>query len=333
MGKSNYELGREHFLRKEYKEAVRLFTLGVGDNTSPACMMQLGRCFEEGLGVSKDLVEARQLYQDSYNWITVKQRDGETGQWLRKKLELLKNVPQIPHRTRFYKDIGNVKVIRTRNGGEVKTRFNTDETVITMADVYPFERGFRYAETKLSAFNKEWTCDGHSRFHDGYHLKTDLFELTVRRGSARRYQKLIDERRGMILFPDDLNLNYLCSQENILEKVKDLIFDIAQEVIPPVLERVSKRINVPYGKCIVARSLRNLYAFNANPDHDITFAAQCVQLPIESLEALCVHELTHNFVNDHNKDFYDKMEELGGKEVFDLEIKLFDEGKWPYIRM
>ena len=63
----------------------------------------------------------------------------------------------------------------------------------------------------------------------------------------------------------------------------------------------------------------------------------CIQLPIESLEALCVHELTHNFITPHNTEFYNKMEELGnkleigGQAICELYHNLFNEGRWRYL--
>lgn len=67
--------------------------------------------------------------------------------------------------------------------------------------------------------------------------------------------------------------------------------------------------------------------------HDVTFCAGCVQLPEKSLEALCIHELTHSFVRGHDKDFHDKMLELGGQEMYDLDNNLWKEDMWPYLKI
>ena len=55
--------------------------------------------------------------------------------------------------------------------------------------------------------------------------------------------------------------------------------------------------------------------------------------PEKSLEALCIHELTHSFVRGHDKDFHDKMLELGGQEMCDLDNKLWKEKNWLYLDM
>ena len=55
--------------------------------------------------------------------------------------------------------------------------------------------------------------------------------------------------------------------------------------------------------------------------------------PEKSLEALCIHELTHSFVRGHDKDFHDKMLELGGQEMCDLDNNLWKEKRWLYLEM
>ena len=120
---------------------------------------------------------------------------------------------------------------------------------------------------------------------------------------------------------------------SILKKVRDIIYKRAQIVIPPVLQRVSEHTNVPYNKCIVTKTLRNASAMYFPGTRDIKFSATCIQLPEKALEALCIHELTHSFINGHGKDFHDKMLELGGREMCDLDKNLWKENMWPYLNI
>ena len=125
---------------------------------------------------------------------------------------------------------------------------------------------------------------------------------------------------------------YIYVQKTIHKKVKELLYERAKVVIPHILQKVSERINVPYGKLRIEKSsLGNYAAYNYGSQHDITFCAACVQLPEKSLESLCIHELTHNFVLEHNKAFYDKLKELGGEEAYNLDQTRWKEGKWKYI--
>jgi hypothetical protein len=50
---SHFKIGREHYLRKEYEQAVEHFILGLIDCHNPYCMMWLGNCYERGLGVER----------------------------------------------------------------------------------------------------------------------------------------------------------------------------------------------------------------------------------------------------------------------------------------
>ena len=174
-----------------------------------------------------------------------------------------------------------------------------------------------------------------SRFIDnnGYALDTHHFRLLVTRGSSDNYTTRLDGRDCYVTFPKNANLNYIYVQETILKKVKEVIFKRAQVVIPQVLQRVSERINVQYRNCIVVKALRGFWALYDFDTHDVTFCAGCVQLPEKSLEALCIHELTHSFVRGHDKDFHDKMLELGGQEMYDLDNNLWKEKRWLYLDM
>ena len=53
---------------------------------------------------------------------------------------------------------------------------------------------------------------------------------------------------------------------------------------------------------------------------------------MDSVEALCIHELTHNFVGNHSSDFFNKMIELGGEAAFRRDQNIRYKGKWPYLK-
>ena len=52
---SDYKKGMEHFLRKEYAQAIDCFETGSAFGGSSKCLLMLGKCYEQGLGVDVDL--------------------------------------------------------------------------------------------------------------------------------------------------------------------------------------------------------------------------------------------------------------------------------------
>ena len=326
--KSNFTLGYEHYRRGEYEKAVWYFTVESAMGVHPSAMMWLGWCYECGLGIGKDLQMAKNLYISAHRYSVYLTEQNIA--WLKERLALLKDIPEIKEYSTFIEGIGNVKVIGA--DGKNTYRYNLNETVITISGRDPLCKGFVLAERDIPDMNKAWTCDGKSRFHDGYTLNTDFFDLSVRRGNSDRYVGHIDGRRCTLYFPVNANLDYIYVQESILKQVQDLLFKRAKVVLPEVLEDVSRRINVPYSKCEVIKKLRSSYATFNIRENIVTVRAQCVQLPREQLEALCVHELTHTFHADHSASFYRKMAELAGEEIVRLDKRLFEEGRWPYIR-
>lgn len=332
MKKSHFESGQEHYLRKEYKEAVAHFTAGAGE-LSAGSMMWLGKCYECGFGVEKDLVYAKELYKSCYRWLSTWERDEKRGIWIRERLEHLKDVPDMTSMTRFIEGVGNVKVIKAFNAEEPVIRYNLNEAVVTLSSSYPMESGFAYADKELKKISREWTCDGKRRFHDGYSLETDLFCLTVKKGTGSRYIKHIEGNRCTLYYPSDAVIDYIYIQKTIMRKVGEMLHVIAENTIPEILEAVSRRINVPYRKCRVVKRLNKAVACYWPKSRDIAFCYYCIQLPLKNLEALCIHELTHSFVGSHGKKFYDKMAELGGNEAVDIDLNLWKPGKWPYLAL
>ena len=329
-----FDRGLELYNNKKYQEAAEHFLLSIVNERSSAARAWLASCYESGLGVEKDLLLAKDLYQVAYDRIAYPQRGEGLWTWVHERLEQLKEVPFCGSIVRFIDGIGNVKVIRNMNGSyDPLLRYNMDEAVVSTDNSKSIVEMLHFARETIARLNKKWTCDGVSRFFDGYTLNTHHFKLTVTRGDSDAYHTRLDGRDCYVTFPRSADLNYIYVQVTILKKARDVIYERAQNVIPQVLQRVSERINVPYGKCKVVKTLRYASATYSPSTGDIKFSATCIQLPEKTLESLCVHELTHSFVHGHGKDFYDKLLELGGREMYDLDNNIWKEKMWPYLNI
>ena len=326
---SFFDKGKAHYERQEYEDAVRCFAQGSAEQLCDLSRMWLGQCFEYGLGTTKDLAIAKDLYLIAFMHLTLREREGKQGLWLRERVEHLSTVPESDECTRFIAEIGDVKVKKYINAPHTPTiRFNKNEAVVTIDKRTPFTDGFLYAKKALSS----WTCDGMNRFYDGYRLKTDYIDLIVLRGEDNDWHSHIDGRQCTLYFPHKTNLEHICAQEAILRKVQDLFLECAKAVIPKRLKEITDRLGHREKTCRIVKKLRGAYATNHIYQNIIVVKAGCIQLPIDSLDSLLIHEITHDFVPDHGSRFYRKMEELGGKHLCALDKNLFEEGRWPYIR-
>ena len=329
----DFEIGREHYLRKEYKDAVKWFTIGTG-NGCRTCMNWLGHCYEYGLGTEKDLVKAKDLYFGSFQKLTSRGQKEESGIWLQESLERLKDIPVISSESRLISGIGNVRVVRSKYSFiPSKIRFNKNEAVADIENRDSLTEGFAYAERTLKEMYSEWTCDGINKFYDGYVLTTDFFTLKVQYKDVSDYISIIDDRNLTIYVPEDVSFDFLYAQIYILKKAKDLLIKRAEAIIPLKLKEVADRIGTSFKKCEIVPSNRSWIARNNYRGSKIEFCSKAIQLPEKSLEALCVHELTHNFISGHGPSFHKKMIELGGEEYHKLDRHLFHEGKWPYLKI
>ena len=330
---TDFEIGREHYIRKEYKDAIKWFTIGTGKG-SCSCMNWLGYCYEYGLGTEKDLVMAKDLYFGAFERLTSCEQKEKTGIWLQERLETLKDIPIRSSDSRFISRIGNVRVVRSKYSFiPPKIRFNKNEAVADIEYRESLTEGFAYAERTLKEMYSEWTCDGINKFYDGYVLKTDFFTLKVQHKDVSDYTSIIDDRNLTIYVPETVSFDYLYVQIYILKKAKDLLVKRAEAIIPLKLKEVADRIGTSFKKCEIVPSNRSWIARNNYRGSKIEFCAKAIQLPERSLEALCIHELTHNFISNHGPSFQNKMIELGGEEYHKLDLCLFHEGKWPYLKI
>ena len=332
---SDFEQGKDYYYRGDYSEAVKCFIRGTKQRC-PNSVAWLAGFYRDGTGVEQDLSKAKELYASSYLlWqdCRLSQEQWQVLQkWIPPQLEALKEIEECTTISQFVPGIGNVRVIKSDTPHDtVKVRRNKHEVVVKVAKSDPLLYGIGFIEQKVT---KDWVCDNRdNHYYDGYTINADLIHLQVKRGSTNHYTSTINGRDCVVQFPKDACLDYLYVQKTIHKYVKDLILQRAQIAIQPVLADISKRIGVPYGKCEVIKSSSEFVAKNCTEENKIIFASKCVQLPIQSLEALCAHELTHYFVIGHDKPFFDKMIELAGKDMFLLDAHLWEENRWPYIRM
>lgn len=330
----NFQRGYEHYQQREYAQAVACFMQGLHYDWN--CVHWLGHCYEHGYGVEQDLSMAKDLLsscRDDFGTYLQK-KEAPYYQRLCQHLDALQHVPDYESLTRHIEGIGNVRVVKSPYiYEETRMRCNQDEILVTVGNNAPLLLGITFAQQNVPQRFGEWTCDGQNRYYDGYTLHTDHFLLQVLRGTTDNYISRMEGELCQLFFPKNACLDYLYVQKFIHRKVKDLLFKRAQKVLPEVLKRVSERIKVPYGVCEVVRTLYSYAAWNYDQGKRIALSTTCVQLPRESLEALCIHELTHNFIGGHREEFYLKLIELGGKEAYLLDKNLWKEGKWPYLQI
>ena len=328
-----YKEGMEHFTRMEYAQAVVCFENGTAYGGSSECLLMLGKCYEQGLGVCRDLCLAKDYYKVALRHYEAWHGDDcDEIKFLKGKLEEWSHVDDLTLLRKYIESVGWVTVKRSKLK-EWTIKFNKDGTLVNIGPSIPFCRGFDVANAHALKENKYWTCDGQTRFYDGYILNTDFFSLIVRRGSSRSFESSINGRECRVIFPSDADLGYLYVQEAIMNSVRELLKKRAEIVFPQKLKQVSERIGVPYGKCKVNTRISKAWAFFIPSTRDIEISLSAIQLPEENLETLCVHELMHNFSGEHDGLFWKKFRQLAGQRLYDLDATDHIHGKWPVLKL
>ena len=331
---SDYKKGMEHFLRKEYAQAIDCFETGSAFGDNSKCLLMLGKCHEQGLGVDIDLRLAKDYYIVALRHFEAwyKTDDCEVITWLKEKIAELKEISQIKEQRKYIEMVGWVTVKRAKVK-EWKIKFNEEGTLVGIGPSIPFCRGFSVAEYHTKRENPRWTCDAHTRFYDGYTLNTDFFNLTIRRGTLPSFESAVNGRICNVMFPCDADLSYLYVQEAIMNKVRDLLKKRAEAVFPTKLNEISERVGVSYGKCLINTRLSNAWAQYNRKTKDIEFSLSVIQLPEENFESICIHELSHSFSSDHDGVFWSKFRQLAGQRLYKLESTGHIHSRWPILKL
>ena len=328
-----FEEGVNHYNRREYAKAVDCFMHSIIEHNYNPALSWLGQCYEYGLGVPKDLEAAKDLYVSCYDHMTSRESASELGLWLKERIARLKALPESDTLCRFVAGIGNVKVIRRLQApAEPQLRCNNDEVVVTVQKRCSLYYGLAYAQVRIPEIMSTWTCDGKGRFSDGYTIDAYMFNLKVLRGSTDEYISVLDGRNCTLYFPRNAELGYMYVQQTILDKVRSLLLKRGNAVVPKMLKEVADRLGLTFNECKVVNTVRSFSAINYQRGDLIEFSVAAVQLPKDSFETLCIHELTHNFVGDHSARFYQKMRELGGDKAVKRDSDLFYDCGWPYLK-
>ena len=180
--KSCYAEGMQLLSTGEYKEAIEYFVKGLRRGGDCDCALMLGKCFEQGIGVEKDMALAKDSYKCALRKFSYMHKpDCEEIVWLQGKISEMKEVEDIREMSRFVDSVGWVKVKRAAIN-EWSFKYSEEGTVVHISDDCLICWGFYIAKYHAAQKNKWWTCDGHSRFYDGYTLNAELFRLQVKRG-------------------------------------------------------------------------------------------------------------------------------------------------------
>ena len=160
-----------------------------------------------------------------------------------------------------------------------------------------------------------------------------FFSLNIRRGSTPSFESYINGRNCMVLFPCDADLSYLYVQETIMNKVRDLLKKRAELVFPRKLAEVSKRVGIPYGKCLINTRLSQAWAQYNRATKDVEFSLSAILLPEENFESICLHELAHSFSSGHDGVFWRKFREIAGKHLYELDATGHRHSMWPILNI
>ena len=121
-----------------------------------------------------------------------------------------------------------------------------------------------------------------------------------------KYVDLLGERRRLVNLSkgelrsskDDITI---INEKDLLKKLKQLSYDI----ISSRVVHYSRIMNIPVKYNVKITSMRSSVGKNYYRKNLLTFDNKLIHYSMDIIDSVVVHELTHYFVQNHSKDFYD----------------------------
>ena len=121
-----------------------------------------------------------------------------------------------------------------------------------------------------------------------------------------KYVDLLGERRRLVNLSkgelrsskDDITI---INEKELLKKLKQLSYDI----ISSRVVHYSRIMNIPVKYNVKITSMRSSVGKNYYRKNLLTFDNKLIHYSMDIIDSVVVHELTHYFVQNHSKDFYD----------------------------
>lgn len=111
-------------------------------------------------------------------------------------------------------------------------------------------------------------------------------------------RKLVNQSKGQIVTNEkDFKI---INEKDLSKKLKQLTYDIIKSRVA----HYSRIMNIPVEYNVKITLMRSSVGKNYYKKHLLTFDKKLIHYSLEIIDSVVVHELTHYFVQNHSKDFY-----------------------------
>ena len=115
-------------------------------------------------------------------------------------------------------------------------------------------------------------------------------------GTRRR---LVNLSKGQVRSSED---DFVVNNEKDLEKK---LKSLSKDILTSRVRKYSEIMNVPVNYDVKITSMRAAVGKNYYTKNLLTFDKILIHYSLEIIDSVVIHELTHYFVQNHSKDFYD----------------------------
>jgi len=233
-----------------------------------------------------------------------------------------------------YNEIGKVSFIRKPSVRNLKITIRPFKGVqVTVPKFISFERAglfveekkpwIRESQLKLNRYKSRFTVfDEDTSFH------THDYILALAKHSKSTIRTVIGDGRIMVLFPEFAEVKDPRIQ-NVIRKAIQRAWRIeARKYMPERIQILARQHNLTYGK-ITVRDNKTRWG-SCSRGNDISLNIHLMRLPLHLCNYVILHELAHTRVKNHQKPFWQFLDQLtGGRaRLLDKELNGYSPEVW-----
>ncbi len=226
--------------------------------------------------------------------------------------------------------IGNVLFTYKNNATRYIIRINKQPPYVNVT--IPRRGSLKYATKLVATKKRDWIINKLNEVKQNNQIKfgtfvyNNHFNLIVDRANVLGdtiygfYNTKTKE--GYIKIPSNADIQKQ-STLNSYRDVKDqIISSAAKQILPPIIQEVSTKINIPYNKLFISSAKTRWGSCKAK---DIRLSKYLILLPDHLIQYIIIHELCHIIYPNHQKEFHVLVNKFinNREKEFDKQLKIY----------
>ena len=177
--------------------------------------------------------------------------------------------------------------------------------------------------------SEQWLLETWNKQQNQFPQTIVLPEQLLLFNHSQPFQIVQQQQRYIFKFNWDQHILFIRNESPEIA-LQAAVLGYAKQFLPEYLDLVSRQTGLGYGECAIRKPKTRWGSCSSK--HDIMLNAALVFMPIESVRAVCIHELAHTKHFDHSAAFWNEVAKYDENyQEHRRQLKNFQLPAWWYI--